>query len=181
MTISCPTCGGSKYIRLPEGGVEACDCTLKERALNYLTPIYANAKFLKDFKCDSLLKRNILVDGQSPEAFKTFVKSFLLNTGMKFSHKTKTAHDLLQAMLTESESGEWSQIEHTDILFIYPSIDPPNRSYGQIIQSMIEKRTLVKKPTWIFSQYPIKSQKFQFLYSEDLAKSIESRFTQLNP
>ena len=169
----------SGYI-IQDGKRVECLCMLKARAQNYLTPTYVNSKYMRDFNVTPLVDQNILLDTVSQEYYKSLVKSFLLNTGMKYKHLTVTGYDLLQAYLNNSETGLFEYYSKIDLVFIYLAFDPKCNSYGIIITSLLEKRSLYKKPTWIFSNMSINSNAFLERYGDKLSEYCKKNFIEVN-
>ena len=134
---SCPKCRGNRYFINEQGKQQECECVLRERALTYLTPTYASASYIKTFKADALRGENILLEGQPQSVFKTIAKSFLLNTGMSYHHETVTAHDVMQAYLTNTDTKELFRLTDVDLLILFLVHDPANRSYGQVLSSLL--------------------------------------------
>ena len=165
---------------MQDGKRVECLCMLKARAKEYLTPTYLNAKYMRDLEVAPLVDNNILLDTVSQDYFKSLAKSFLLNTGMKYRHLTVTGYDCLQAYLTNSESGIFEHYSTIDLLFLYLAFDPKCNSYGLIFTSLLEKRNLNRKPTWIFSNTSINSNAFLERYGDKLSEYCKKNFIQVS-
>ena len=168
------------YVTVDGKKVE-CLCQLKAKAQTYLTPTYVNAKYLRDLNVTPFLGKNILLDTVPQEQFKSLFKSFILNTGMKFKHMTVTGYDCLQAYLTNTEAHIFDQYVHIDLLVLYLAYDPRCNSYGTIFTTLLEKRSLVKRPTWIYSNTSINSNIFLEKYGDKLVNYCRENFIQVNP
>lgn len=149
-----------------------CSCKLRERAINYLTPMYASAQYTKTFDASRIVGKNLYLPPDTN--LKSFVKSFLLNTGMVFTHKTVSAYDVLQAYLTNVTDSEFYGLREVDILILYLVQDPSNKSYGQIISSLIQSRTMMQKATWVHSKLPKDSVAFSNMYGLELVEALKN-------
>lgn len=165
----CPDCRGTGHI-LIDGAVHECTHILREKAIAYLTPIYADSAFSGSLDVKQLEGKNLTFINNGK--FKLVVKSYLLGTGMIYSHKSASAYDILQAYLTNSEDREFTRMADVDLLFIYLSQDPRNGHYGQIISSLLQTRNLKGKKTWINSRHPINSSDFIKMYGGELEGTL---------
>ncbi|MBF0527428.1 MAG: hypothetical protein HQK56_20285 [Deltaproteobacteria bacterium] len=177
--VACPECNGSGYLWGVKGKKE-CSCKLKARALEYLTPMYADARYYKELDTSKLLNKNIYCKTNDKHAFKTAVKSFLLNTGMKFKHLTVTPYDLLQLYLRDAEDKGFSRLFGIDYIFIMFIADPKNGHYGNIISSLLESRDLRGTKTWIFSEKNLESDAFIKAYSQELSDIFKRTYVVFN-
>lgn len=173
----CGECDHGYIMR--DGKKMECLCVLKARAREYLTSTYMDAKYDRGVDPSVLEHRNILMDTVSQPYFKSLVKSFLLNTGMKYRHITVTAYDCLQAYLTNSETHLFDSYGKIDFLVLYLAFDPRCSSYGVITTSLLEKRAMNKLPTWIFSNYSISSGVFLEKYGDNLSSYCKKNFIQV--
>lgn len=175
---SCTACGGSGYVK-PEGrpSFVKCGCVVKQEALQYLTDVYAGATFAKTLNPAPLLANKLLrFEAVAQPSFKTLVKSFLLNTGMKHSHATVSAREVLDAYLTNPGEPTWRNLCRVDLLILYLVTDPKNGSYGKIMESLIEDRTRHGKSTWIYSKFPVTQPNFAESYQREFATYITENF-----
>lgn len=175
----CPECHGRGYVWKGEQQLK-CACLLKQEALYYLTSTYAEAKYIKEFDPKPLLGKNLLLQTTKQGLYKSVFKSFLLNTGMRFSHDTVSGYDVMQAYLTNSESNEFTRLSTLDTLMLYLVADPMNRSYSNVLTSLIQKRTFNQKATWVYTPYKIKEGIFTNLYGVELAEYLDTNFISLN-
>ena len=179
--VDCPKCGGSPGLMSSGDGRKIkCICILVQEAKQYLTPVYANAKYIKSFKAQELIGKNMLIDSVPQMAFKAVIKSFLLNTGMRYSHITATAYDILQAYLTDTEHRLFKSMAEVQYLIIFLVADPRNRSYGDIIVSLLEKRANYGLTTILYSSKHVGHCDFRAAYSDKLTKFLEDHFTRLS-
>ena len=69
------------------------------------------------------------------------VKSFLLVTGQRFSHRTLTPYDIILLYLANlKERGLDNLAARVDVLIIRFGIDPPNNSYQSVLPWLIRRR-----------------------------------------
>lgn len=178
-TTDCPSCHGRGYVWSDTQQLK-CNCLLKQEALYYLTPTYADAKYIKTFNPEPLIGRDVLLQGDAQSTYKAIFKSFLLNTGMKFTHATTSGYDVMQAYLTNTEGAEFTRLATLDVLLLYLVADPMNRSYSNVITSLIQKRSFLKKATWVYTPYKVKDAIFTNLYGLELAEFLDKNFVLLN-
>ena len=169
--MTCPKCQGTGYQPLETGGISECMCKLRERALKYLTPVYAEENYITKLNADLLKGNFILNSSQNP---KSLIKSFLLNSGMIYTHQTVSAYDIIQAYLTNSEEKLYNHYRDVGMLVVFLIRDPKNVAYGQVISSLLQSRILSKKITWIVTQNPIHSEDFKRMYGSDLSEFLEA-------
>lgn len=171
---NCALCKGSAWMDR-DGDRVQCLCILKQRALDYLGAIYRNAVYFQGLNPEPTLKNfNILVQQEPEVAFKSFVKSILLNTGMKYSHLTYTGYDIVNLYLADKD-GTWARpILETDFMIYWLGEDPKNSAYGDVLRYILQKRILDGKRNWIFSKFNIKSGDFYEKYTLKLSEFIQS-------
>jgi len=172
-------CNGKGRVPGKKKGTVRCACLLRQEAIIYLTDIYANAKYIKGLNANLLKGKNLFIDQDAQRTFKAAIKSFLLNTGMKYRHMTVSAHDILTFYLGKMEGPEYRTMESIDILILYLVADPRSKSYGDIIISILEKRNLRNLPTWVFTNKLISSQQFKDAYSIKLSNFLTKNFNPL--
>lgn len=160
---NCPECNGTGFLEKEHGGSE-CPCVLKNRALGYLTPEYASALYTKTLNVERLEGKDLFIFQAGN--YKGLVKSYLLNTGMRFSHLTGTAYDIMQAYLGLSGEGNWQRYQNVDFLVLIMQLDPPNRSYTEVVGSMIKSRHRMGKRTWIIARDMHDSTSFKQAYGQ---------------
>lgn len=176
----CPECAGRGYVLSADTQQRKCSCLLKQEALHYLTPTYAEAKYMKEFDPKPLAGKNILLQSNPQALYKSIFKSFLLNTGMKYSHATVSGYDVMQAYLTNTDGSEFTRQSELDVLLLYLVADPMNRSYSNVITSLIQKRTFNQKATWVYTPSKISDAIFTNLYGQELSEFINKNFISLN-
>lgn len=179
--LNCPDCKGqgSLYSPSTEQYVK-CKCLLLKEAVHYLTPYYQKSVYWKDLPPAKFNNNDLIFESNPIGKFKSFVKSYLLNTAMKYTHLTVSPYDILQAYLGNSEEASFSgMMSKVDILIIIFETDPNNGHYGLIIKSLIEKRRRYNKNTFIFSSTLVKSNAFVSKYQTLLTEYIESSFNKI--
>lgn len=175
----CSTCKGSGIVFEDGGEANECSCMLIKRVRQYLTPVYVDAKWKKEMKADKMEGNNYIMSGTKAE-YKAIVKSFLLNTGMKYQHCTVFGNSLFQYYFAGSTSPEWKSLcDDFPFVILYLGDDPPNKLYGQVFINFMEKRAMRKLPTWIYSSRLMKSegfiQKYSLEFVEYLKKEIDEK------
>lgn len=178
-STDCPDCHGRGYVWHNEQQLK-CNCLLKQEALHYITPTYADAKYIKAFDPGPMLGKKILIHNESQALYKSIFKSFLLNTGMKYTHATASGYEVMQAYLTNTESQEYTRLSNLDLLALYLVADPFNRAYSNVLISLIQKRDFSKKATWLYTPYKITDPIFTNLYGQELSTFVSENFTALN-
>lgn len=181
--VSCPDCKGLGILYKQDGSGKTipkkCKCLLRKEIRFYLTPLYADAPYVIDEVSFAMSEgKDLLLQGrQSP--FKAFVKSFLLSTGAEYSHATVSAADLFQTHFNSAHVGmeEWNRLLNVDILILYLAYDTPNRTYGDIILSVMEKRNFNRKATWVYSDKPYLSEVFQRMYTKEFVDYLKERLS----
>ena len=173
----CELCGGEGYVRNPEdiAQMQFCDCVLRNNALEYLGT-HRNANLIKSVPLDLMERRNVLIDNTTLTVFKTFIKSFLISTGMKYSHSTFVTKDIVQAFFGDKEGTCTMQDLLTpDILCVCLGDDFNNKAYFEIFSTLVTKRMLLEKWTWIFSKHNAGSFEFKEKYSKELSAFLTSK------
>jgi hypothetical protein len=183
---TCPECHGEGYLPVPDvdDTVMKCACLIRAEAIDYLTPLYAQAEWNPDFQTAPFINQNVLCQNYSEAAFQKIVKSFLLGTFMKYRHCTVTASALIAAyyaspgdepVSTEGRASvAYGQLRHVDLSILYLVSDPPNRNYGAILTGLLQERNRYHRPTWIYTPNPIASPTFQGLYGAAFAAVLDS-------
>jgi hypothetical protein len=146
---NCTLCKGSGISEY-KGKRGVCPCVIRQKAQEYLTPIYKDVKYMRDFDSTVLEGKNILIESTNVSYFKEVAKSFLLNTAMKYSHLTLTAYDVVTAWFENPlQSTTYKKVLNVDIMLFYLVSDPKNAAYGDVLTSVIEKRMLNKKALYL--------------------------------
>lgn len=169
-TEHCAQCRGTGHI-LVDGNVHECPHVLRDKAIEYLTPVYEQALYSRDLDVRPLKDKSLLIVNNMKA--KTLVKSFLLNTGMIYSHKSVSAYDILQAYLTNSESRDWTALLNVDLLFIYLIQDPKNGHYGQIIGSLLHAREQQGKKSWVIARNDLNTTDSIRMYGNEIQDTLQ--------
>lgn len=175
----CVLCGGSNYII--EGNKKtSCLCQLRKKAKKYLGPIYADLKYSSSIKFDKWVDNSVYCELCSIDSFKSMVKSFLLFHNMKLSHHTIFPYEVVQGYFENSRSYELDLMHEVDFLAILFRNDPPNKLYGELLKSLLDRRILYNKITWLFLAGAHDSDWFIDKYSVPFGKYIEENFLRTN-
>ena len=173
----CEYCLGKGKMREP--GVEdplECYCVMKKRILDYLEN-YQNAVCDYDFDITPYKDKNIVLQKITVSKFRDVVKSFLIKTESKLQHATLSAYAVFMKYMQNSVNNELTAIQKIPILILNLCSDPPNKTYGQLLQAVIENRMFSALPTWIYAEEGIHSDRFRFLYGSGFTEFVEKTFT----
>lgn len=169
----CEDCKDKHYIKIKgSNNSKRCKCSHKKQILRYLTVKY-NSKGIKfdisEEGLDNFIGKDIF-SMTSKSQFQRFVKSFLLRTRMKYSHFTTTPHELVLAWVGSPEA-EHSLLDtyKPDYLFLYLDSDPINSKYDDLICSVLKRRKMNGKNSWIYSTRNFNDKQFKELYGENLS------------
>lgn len=108
--------------------------------------------------------------------FKSYVKSFLLNSGMRYTHRTVTPQEIISAYVSNEGRADFNHLKQVQLLILYVHIDPPNRQYGTIMTSIIEERKLRGLPTWLYTPGSVSTTSFGNIYSPEFQALITGSF-----
>lgn len=174
----CTDCGGMGQVR-PEGAkaYHKCGCVLVQEAHQYLTTTYKGATYIKALNYKDFLKKiNYRFEGMPTSRFKSYVKSFLLNSGMRFTHRTVTPQEIITAYVSSDGKSDFVNMKQVQLLILFVHIDPPNRQYGSIMTSIIEERKLRGLPTWLYTPGSVSTTAFGNTYSPEFQALITGSF-----
>lgn len=165
----CPECHGLGYV--PDGPTDykKCVCLLRNHANQYLGPYReAEVPYLDPMgnvgKAEDFIGRNLVFVDPLLDRFKSFVKHFLIQTDLKYTHDTVTAYDVAQVYY--ADQGTVRALVKLDILIIMLNAGPSNASYGNLLEGLIKERLWKDKPTWVNSRYELKSEQFVKEYQD---------------
>ncbi len=175
---NCTLCSETPgFVASELGNMVECTCVLKNLVLSYLTPVYANSKYMSKFNPVHIEGKNVWAVSKSSETFKSMIKSYLLNTGMRLKHQTTTPFEIINCFLG---SGNDMERWRTDVLVILMGSDPPNKMYGTLLQNLIESRIRLGVQTLIHTKIPITSPGFVDTYSKSLSEFIRENFQRVD-
>ncbi len=188
-TPACPHCGGSGWRRIAAGTVKRCICQLRQDAIAYLTPLYADTQLAWDrtLAIAPLAGRNVVITKAAGERGSAFqrrslaaVKSYLLNTwrdsGTPCSHQTLTPYEILQRSWNDLIEYKLLSIEQVDLLVLRFGFDPPKKHYGEHLRSLLMRRQSAHRPTWVLTEWPFTDGRFVERYDDRLADYLGDTF-----
>ena len=176
----CDKCEDSGYIIVDNKYVE-CVCQLENKVRKYLTHYYrpTSVQYRKNFNAEKYDKTNILIDRMSEDEFKSYVKSFLLNTGMKYKHATVDTDCIFHNWWTKNQIPAYMELQNMPFLIISLKDIIKNKFSAGVIKDLLEKRAFERNFSWIFCKFPVDSQKFYETYSKDTAEYIQNHFQRI--
>jgi hypothetical protein len=151
-----------------------CRCELLNEINEYLTPFYKDSEYLKGLTFDNIIGKNVILTG-SKECTKSVIKSYLVYAQYKLYPDHKYTHIIIdpEEMMADYLSKEkvlQKLLIEMDFLVIWLLYSPKhNGYYGEQILSLIERRELKMKTTWIYSPIHWKNREFIAKYSKDLS------------
>jgi hypothetical protein len=176
----CPHCQGVGFMmsRVKPGGPPRfvkCICLIQQEAIAYLTPQYASAKWNKAIPVEPFRHKNLLFRNYKEDEFQGIVKSFLLNTGMVFTHLSLTARDVVDASIDKEGHfpDVWKDMRTVDIFILLLDTDPHNSQYALYLMSLCKERQRQKKVTWVWSRWSLQSATFHETYGSAFANFLE--------
>ena len=170
-------CGGRRWIWKGKDYVE-CTCGLRLRAKRYLGQEYGpEITWVRKYDWEKWDQSVLAI---SPvEIFKQHVKSALLCSGMIWSHLTVSPYDIVDRCFGMGEEkgkmDRYQELLKTDVLIVIFHSDPPNKTYGDILTSVVERREYEKKKTWVCSVQAIESAEFvkKYVGNSQLGKRMK--------
>jgi hypothetical protein len=190
LDAACPTCHGTGVMEEGRRLLE-CTCVLRQRISHYLTPQYGpEISWHHNFPREQFMHMDVLLENTGAlreplyrELALAAVKSFLLVTGQRFSHRTLTPYDIFLLYLANlKERGLDNLASHVDVLIIRFGIDPPNNSYQSVLPWLIRRRRDLGLSTWILSAMPPNTDAFEKNYPnlrEPLMQCLVDGFAKL--
>ena len=177
---NCKVCKGSGEMLYKNGKI-VCECIIKKHARKYLGLLYDGVPYSNNIKFDKLLNKNkhICFYGCSTECFKSMVKSFLLYHNMRLTHKHIFPNYLVDDYFDDKFGKSLKDLSEVDFLTIYFINDPTNRMYGELIEIILDRRILYKKPTWLYMKADYRGDWFKDKYSISLSEYISKNFERM--
>ena len=178
---NCPLCHGQGFINKQSGSTE-CDCMLKARLIEYLSPRYCNSKMMKmtvnNYSC------NLLFEDFNTFTFNSFVRSFLILSWTKvpMNHKTVCGFDIADAYFSQHDKIQ--ELRSIDFLIIDLGYDSKNDFYSEVIGSLLQSRSELQKMTWINSRFSVETEMFSKKYQDlgqFLLHEIHPNFRKVSP
>lgn len=187
----CPLCVDTPgFMKESDGKLYECHCILVQRAMDYLTPRYAHAPLIAELKTENIWGKYFVnltssVDFKSvpgvppvkisPQEFKSIIKSYLINTGMKIKHNTVDAGDIIKShfMAEKDKLSFYADIVEPDLLIIEFFTDSPNKLNFSIFHGLIKKRISERKYTWLYTHSIPGTKQFIASYSQEFSDYLE--------
>jgi hypothetical protein len=178
----CVVCKGSGHMSF-KGRRAICECIIRKKVKEYLGSLYADIPYAMDLNFDD--NKATYFESSLLGKFKSLVKSFLIYHKLKLKHMSVFPQDIIQYYVTDGDEAKskLSDLTEIDFLVIFFIKDPPNKLYGEIIESILEKRLIYNKITWLYCKDDCKESWFTERYSLDLSNYIVgnfNRFKELN-
>ena len=170
---SCPTCLGTGVM---EDGTRLmeCTCVLRQRIAHYLTPQYGpEISWHHDFPADQFVHKDVLIENtdnipawQFRQRAFAAVKSFLLLTGRRFSHRTMRPYEVFRALFKTKDAHGFEELFRGVklLVIIFGGDDPPRETYRRELPWLIADRRDYGLATWIISSAPSKGTLFDKQY-----------------
>jgi hypothetical protein len=174
----CSLCKGLGYF-LKEKEIISCDCILVKKARDYLGPMYQNYPYSNKIQWDKF--RNFLgFVGFNRNDFKSLVKSFLLSSGLKLKHISTTPLEIIDAYFDYKENDIFKELSRVDFLIIYFGPIYKNKWYDDCLYSILDRRILYNRKTWIHTESSFSNSNFIETYSEKVCSLITSNFLSMS-
>lgn len=142
-------CGPGGHIR--EGGIwKRCPCLENEVREKYLGVMYCKSPILKT-NLRKKIQDNLVLEGSLSE-LRPHVSGAMLNLkDAKKSVVTIDAYRLIEIFLEKDEQYKNSQFAlDADLLILMLGFgDPPNRYLPELLNQVLNRRNLLRLPTWI--------------------------------
>jgi hypothetical protein len=175
----CPECKGRGYVAVGNGVSKECVCFIRAYAKAYLTPFYATAKYVyvKDQEIPRLESaKRVLFDNTSVVDFQSTVKTYLIDTGLKLPHTTRSAFEIVMAYVDNGGNADvpisFLGLRTVPFLIVYFHNDPKNSSYSQVLCNLLNSRALNNVTTWVHSLHPVRNSVFTNLYGDLLSSFL---------
>jgi hypothetical protein len=175
---ACPICGGLGTVEVSQRQRRDCECVIRARAIRYLTPAYAGERWIKSMKVESIEGgMQLLIQDTTDPVFKTLVKSFLLNTGMRYDHETATGYDVIQGWIRNGETGMLSRYQTVPLLLLRLAGDYRNAAYSETLVPLLQERLQMGLRTWVFVPFGVKRDQFAQNYQAEVQRYIVENFS----
>jgi len=149
------------------------NCFLCRAGNEYLTPLYASGKRLRNFKAKDYAK-NLIFESAPHDLFTSLVMTFLLETHWHYDHMTLSAREIPQKQISDSDSAGLTGLCNIDFLVMTLPEGPENGQYGNMLKPLVETRLRNNVLTWINSQYSLSSGEFRKTYSAEFAEFLQA-------
>ena len=133
---ACPTCHGTGVMQEGSRLLE-CTCVLRQRIAHYLTTQYGpEISWHHNFPAEQYMHKDVLIENTGQWSVSEFrrlafaaVKSFLLLTGRRFSHRTLTPYEVFRHLF-DYKGCAWLRgvVRGVNLLIIlFGGDDPPQQ------------------------------------------------------
>lgn len=192
----CPICHGTG-VRRDGGRPLECTCLLRQRVLHYLTPTYGpDIPWDPDFQPQPYISKNVFIQNQANLPLGQFrrlayrlVKSYLITTHQRYSHRTLTPYELFRALFNGSDRAMLAQLTH-DLGVVILVLNGDDYSvpgtYPYQIPWLIRRRRDNGLQTWIILHLPLNSGVYKGGYNhpyggldKPLAECLADGFVEL--
>ncbi len=114
---ACPTCHGTGVMQEGSRLLE-CTCVLRQRIAHYLTPQYGpEISWHHDFPAEQFMHKDVLIENTGQWSVSEFrrlafaaVKSFLLLTGRRFSHRTVRPYEVFRHLFDTKDAHGFEEL-----------------------------------------------------------------------
>lgn len=188
----CPICHGTG-VMLEDSRLLECTCLLRQRVLYYLTPTYGlEIAWDPNFQTQPYIGKDVCIRNDADLPFQRFrqlaygaIKSFLINTHRRYSHRTLTPYEVFRALFDGHDAAGLAELtRNIDVLILVLNGDdqPVKRMYEFQIPWLIRKRRENAVPTWIVLGQALDSGAFESSYAglrEPLTACLAEEFVEL--
>lgn len=180
---NCLICKGNGHMQF-KGHKTICECIVRKKVKEYLGSLYAEMPY-SSLDGLNIKNKSLCFEGCLMERFKSLVKSFLLYNQLKLTHMSVLPDDIIQYYVTNGDEAKqkFRELSEVDFLVIYFDVDPPNRLYGEMIESILKKRIMFDRFSWLYFVGKYSEFWFTDRYSNALREYLDKnfvKFTQLN-
>ena len=169
----CPTCHGTGVMEEGSRLLE-CTCVLRQRIAHYLTPQFGpEISWHHNFPAEQYMHKDVLIENTGQWSVLEFrrlafaaVKSFLLLTGRRFSHRTVRPYEVFRHLFGNDAHGSEELFRGVNLLIILFGGDDParNNTYPRELPWLIRTRRDYGLATWIISTAPLNGTLFNKQY-----------------
>lgn len=171
---ACPHCQGTGVVREAQILAE-CMCLRRQRVLHYLTPTYGpQIAWDPQFQPEPYRGKDVFIqnpDGLPIPEFQrvayALVKSFLLTTGLRLSHRTLTPYEVFRRLFETTDARSLNELTGAaDVLILFFGGDEPRDTYATQLPWLIRKRRERHAATWLLMALGFDDSRFKKSYKE---------------
>lgn len=170
---TCPSCGGTGVMEEGSRLLE-CICVLQQRVMHYLTPTYGpDIPWDPDFPFDRYLGRDVLIENtrrlpaaQFRRRALSAVKSYLLLSGRRLSHRTLRPYEVFRQLFATADAPGFDELCSGAKLLVlsFDGDDPWKKTYPRELPWVLRLRRDHSLATWVISTMPLESPLFECRY-----------------